>query len=53
MHKYLDAGAALVCVAFDQAPLPINVKDRTYAVNHIQLARQLVLPKAVVGGQER
>jgi hypothetical protein len=47
MHTCLDWGAALVCVMFENAPMPINVKDRTYAVNHIQLARQLVLPKKV------
>jgi hypothetical protein len=47
MHTSLNAGAALVCVAFDNAPLPISVKDRTYAVSHILVARQLVLPKKV------
>ena len=51
MHTYLDSGAALVCVVFANAPLPVEVKDRTYAVNHIQMARQLVLPKKVVGSQ--
>ncbi len=51
MHQYLDFGAALVCVVFENAPLPVEVKDRTYAVNHIQMARQLVLPKRVVGSQ--
>ena len=45
MHACLDAGAALVCVVFEKAPLPIEVKDRSYAVNHIQVARQLVFPK--------
>jgi hypothetical protein len=45
MHTCLDQGAALVCVVFENAPIPINVKDRTYAVNHIQLGRLLVLPK--------
>jgi hypothetical protein len=47
MHTCLDRGAALVCVMFDNAPLPINVKDRVYGVNHIQVARLLVLPKKV------
>jgi hypothetical protein len=47
MHTCLDRGAALVCVAFENAPIPIHVKDRTYGVNHIQLARLLVLPKKV------
>ena len=51
MHACLDAGAALVCVIYENAPIPIDVQDRTYAVNHIQLARQLVLPKRVVGSQ--
>ena len=45
MHACLDSGAALVCVVFDNAPLPVDVKDRSYAVNHVQVARQLVLPK--------
>ena len=51
MHACLDSGAALVCVVFEKAPLPMDVKDRSYAVNHVQVARQLVLPKRVVGSQ--
>lgn len=51
MHTCLEQGAALVCVVYEEAPLPIEVKDRTYKVNHIQLARLLVLPKKVVGSQ--
>jgi hypothetical protein len=47
MHACLDSGAALVCVVFEKAPLPMDVKDRSYAVNHVQVARQLVLPKRV------
>ncbi|UCD50107.1 MAG: DUF4350 domain-containing protein [Phycisphaerales bacterium] len=45
MHAYLDLGAALVCVEFEEAPAPFGVKDRSYEVNHIQLARQIVFPK--------
>ena len=45
MHAYLERGAALVCVEFEEAPAPFEVKDRTYAVNHIQLARLIVFPK--------
>jgi len=45
MHACLDSGAALVCVIFENAPLPVDVKDRSYAVNHVQVARQLVLPR--------
>jgi hypothetical protein len=51
MHACLDSGAALVCVVFEKAPLPMDVEDRSYAVNHVQVARQLVLPKRVVGSQ--
>jgi hypothetical protein len=47
MHACLNSGAALVCVVFDKAPLPVEVKDRSYTVNHIQVARQLVLPNRV------
>jgi len=42
MHTYLRFGAALVCVAFEDAPVPFRVKDCSYRINHIQLARQLV-----------
>lgn len=45
MHAYLDLGAALVCAEFEEAPLPVRVKDRSYEVNHIQLARIVVFPK--------
>ncbi|MCU0917373.1 MAG: hypothetical protein MUC88_22835 [Planctomycetes bacterium] len=45
MHAYLDSGAALVCVVYENAPIPIEVQGRAYSVNHIQLARQLVLPE--------
>ncbi len=43
MHNYLQYGAAVVCVMFDNAPPPFTVKSRSYDVNHIQYARQLVL----------
>ena len=43
MHDYLQHGAALVCVMFDDAPPPFTVKNRSYDINHIQYARQLVL----------
>jgi hypothetical protein len=42
MHSYLRFGAALVCVAYDEAPAPFRVKDCAYRISHIQLARQLV-----------
>lgn len=45
MHAYLRRGAALIVVEFERAPPPFAVKDRSYDVVHIQLARLIVLPK--------
>ena len=42
MHEYLKSGAALVCVAFEGAPLPFEFEGRSYTANHVQLARQLI-----------
>ncbi len=42
MHEYLRFGAALVCMVYENPPAPFTVKGRSYTVNHIQLARQLV-----------
>jgi hypothetical protein len=42
MHGCLRLGAALVCVAFDNAPPPFAVKNRSYQTDHMQYARQLV-----------
>ena len=45
MYEYLRLGAALVCVESPDVPAPFGVKDRSYDVNHVQLARQIVFPK--------
>jgi hypothetical protein len=42
MHTYLHFGAAVVCVAFADAPAPLRIKNYSYKTDHIQLARQLV-----------
>jgi hypothetical protein len=42
MHTCLHFGAAVVCVAFEDAPAPLRVKDYSYKIDHVQLARQLV-----------
>jgi hypothetical protein len=42
MHGCLRLGAALVCVEFENAPMPFAVRGRSYRTNHIQYARQLV-----------
>jgi len=45
IKEYLDHGAAVVCVRYDNAPVPFAVEDRTCAYDHIQLARLVVFPK--------
>jgi len=45
MHTYLESGAALVCVRFEEAPVPFGVQDRSYEVDHVQWARQIVFPE--------
>jgi len=45
MYTSLDSETAVVCVMFDKAPAPFTVKGRSYDVNHIQYARQLVKVK--------
>ena len=42
MYSCLDSGSAVVCVAFEKPPVPFTIKGRSYDVNHIQYARQLV-----------
>ena len=45
MHAYLESGAALVCVQFEEVPVPFGVQNRSYEVDHIQFARQVVFPE--------
>jgi hypothetical protein len=45
MHTYLESGAALVCVQFEGSPMPFGVQNRSYEVDHIQFARQVVFPE--------
>ena len=45
MHTYLEAGAALVCVQFEESPMPFGVQNRSYEVDHTQFARQVVFPE--------
>ena len=42
MHTCLRLGVALVCVVYEDAPLPFGIEDHSCAVNHVQFARQLV-----------
>jgi hypothetical protein len=52
MEEHMGAGAALVWVAFENAPLPFEVEDRTYLVDHTQLAR-LVVPSGTLANGNR
>jgi hypothetical protein len=45
IEDYLAGGAAVVCVLYDQAPPPFEIKDRSCDYSHIQLARLVVFPK--------
>ncbi len=42
MHASLHSGRALVCVVYEDAPMPFGVEDYSYKTNHVQLARQMV-----------
>ncbi len=45
IEEYLAGGAAVVCVLYDQAPTPFEIKDHSCDYSHIQLARLVVFPK--------
>jgi hypothetical protein len=42
--NYLSKGAAVVCVAYDKAPISFKVKDHAFDYEHVQLARLVVFP---------
>ncbi len=42
MHRSMQSDRALVCVVYEDAPMPFGVEDHSYKTNHIQLARQVV-----------
>lgn len=45
LDVYLDNGAAVVCVEYDQPPVSFAIEGRSYSPNHILLARLVVFPK--------
>ncbi len=51
MHARLAEGAAIVCAMFAEAPPPFGVANRSYDVDHIQVARQIVFPKGSSPGE--
>jgi hypothetical protein len=44
IRKYLDHGAAVVCVRYDSVAVPFAIENRTSAYEHVQLARLVVFP---------
>jgi len=44
IQNYLTLGAAIVCVQWDRAPLPVSIKDKKCEVNNIQILRLIVFP---------
>lgn len=47
MHAQLRQGAAVVCAVFADAPLPFGLQDRSYEIDHVKVARQIVFPRGV------
>ncbi|MHC4435173.1 MAG: hypothetical protein ACYTBS_25345, partial [Planctomycetota bacterium] len=45
ISDYLARGAAVVCVEYDQAPVPFAVDARSCKEDHVQLARLVVFPQ--------
>ena len=45
LEAYLDRGAAVVCVEYDQPPVSFGLEGRSSNLNHVQLARLVVFPK--------
>lgn len=45
IETYLAGGAAVVCVQYDQAPVPYAIKDHSCHYTHTQMARLVVFPK--------
>lgn len=45
IQSYLAEGAMVVCVEYENMPLPITVKDESCQYSHIQLARLVVFPE--------
>lgn len=49
IENYLEKGAAVVCVRYNQVPTSLKIKDRSCDYSHIQLARLVVFPKGLDG----
>jgi hypothetical protein len=47
INNYLQQGAAVVCLEFDQHPVSFKIKDRSYLTDHIQLVRLVVSPEII------
>ncbi|OHB73350.1 MAG: hypothetical protein A2Z25_23340 [Planctomycetes bacterium RBG_16_55_9] len=46
LDAYLERGAAVVCVEYDQPAVSFGLEDRSCKLNHIQLVRLVVFPNA-------
>jgi len=44
MGEYLQRGAALICVRYNDLPAPFQIADRACDYNHVQLVRLVVFP---------
>jgi len=45
IDSMLRLGAAVVCLEYEDAPVPFKIKGRSYQTSHIQIVRLLVMPQ--------
>jgi hypothetical protein len=44
MQRYLERGAAVACVRFEDPPIPFSFQGRIYPESHVQWVRQVIFP---------
>ncbi|NLH15627.1 MAG: hypothetical protein GX455_03505 [Phycisphaerae bacterium] len=44
IQRYLERGAAVVCVRFENPPIPFSFEGRIYEQSHVQWVRQVIFP---------
>ena len=44
MNNYLNEGASIVCVTYENAPVSFKIKKHSFSEEHIQMARLVVFP---------
>ena len=52
MNNYLNKGASIVCVTYDNAPVSFKIKKYSVSEEHIQMARLVVFPNSEGTGND-